>query len=495
MEARPRRFLSVGAKLAACIVAVLAVGSVLVYTQLSDRERRHVLASKEHWTEMVADLFVAFVAPRLDFSDAEGIESDVARASENSELSRVAVFDRDRALVKAWSRDARRIGVAPDERDLGRTRLSHDELEVTRKVVGAAGEPVGSAVLVFSLERENTLYRQSRAQILGLTLALAFVIGAVVLLLVRWQIVRPLRRLGEASRRLERGEHAKVAVGANDEIGHLAAAFNLMGAAVLERAERMQKELEIARRIQTAILPRETGVEGFEIAASMTPASEVGGDYYDVLPAPDGCWIGIGDVSGHGVNAGLIMLMIQSSVATLVSRDSETAPSAVLSAANRILYENVRNRMASDDHATLSLLRCRADGTIVFAGAHEEILVYRVGERRVETFATPGTWLGAMRDVSRAMVDTRIELAPGDLAVLYTDGLIEARNEQRASFGIERLTQVIEAVGDQPVEIVHERVLAELGAWTSHPDDDVTVLVVRRSASTSVPDMPRVQSP
>ena len=64
----------------------------------------------------------------------------------------------------------------------------------------------------------------------------------------------------------------------------------------------------------------------------MIPATEVGGDYYDVLPVPGGCWLGIGDVAGHGLNAGLIMLMIQCSVASLVRRDPNTSPSAALSA-------------------------------------------------------------------------------------------------------------------------------------------------------------------
>ncbi len=66
--------------------------------------------------------------------------------------------------------------------------------------------------------------------------------------------------------------------------------------------------------MQTSILPRKFAVPGLEISAKMIPASEVGGDYYDVIPVDDGCWIAIGDVSGHGLDAGLVMLMLQSSI-------------------------------------------------------------------------------------------------------------------------------------------------------------------------------------
>src|SRR5206468_190254 len=70
--------------------------------------------------------------------------------------------------------------------------------------------------------------------------------------------------------------------------------------------ERLQKEMEIAAKLQTSILPRDVNVPGLEIAARMIPADEVGGDYYDLLPFAGGCWIGVGDVAGHGLPAGVI---------------------------------------------------------------------------------------------------------------------------------------------------------------------------------------------
>src|SRR5499427_5838204 len=87
----------------------------------------------------------------------------------------------------------------------------------------------------------------------------------------------------------------------------------------IQFADRLELEMEIASKIQTAILPNITprAVRGLEIAARMRRATEVGGDYYDVLPTEDGCWLGIGDVAGHGLPAGIIMLTIQSAIAAL----------------------------------------------------------------------------------------------------------------------------------------------------------------------------------
>src|SRR5262249_66359 len=147
---------------------------------------------------------------------------------------------------------------------------------------------------------------------------------------------------------------------------------------------------------------------------------------YDVIPADDGCWIGIGDVAGHGLDAGLVMLMTQSIAAALCAANSRS-PSEILSVVNRVLFENIRRRLEREDHVTFSLLRYREDGSVTFAGAHEEILLYRAADARVECIPTPGCWLGAIDDVSHAMRDSHLRLLHGDTMVLYTDGMTEAR--------------------------------------------------------------------
>jgi phosphoserine phosphatase RsbU/P len=248
--------------------------------------------------------------------------------------------------------------------------------------------------------------------------------------------------------------------------------------------ERLERELEIASRIQTSILPRDLAVPELEISARMIPASEVGGDYYDVLPVDArGCWIGIGDVAGHGLTAGLVMLMMQSVVAALVKRSPDASPREIVSQLNVVLYENIRHRLCQDEHATMCLLRHHGGGKVTYAGAHEEIAVFRKATGRCELVRTPGTWLGAKRDIADATVDSELELATGDVMVLFTDGITEAGNAKQEMYGDGRLLAAIEGAATLPVDQIRDRVMDDVRAWMSGQEqaDDLTIVVVRRT--------------
>jgi predicted ATPase/serine phosphatase RsbU (regulator of sigma subunit)/tRNA A-37 threonylcarbamoyl transferase component Bud32 len=243
--------------------------------------------------------------------------------------------------------------------------------------------------------------------------------------------------------------------------------------------ERLKKEMEIAERIQTGILPRALEVPRFEIAASMLPASEVGGDYYDVIPTSSGCWIGIGDVAGHGLESGLSMLMIQSGVAALVRQSPEAPPHQLLQVLNQMMFENIRQRLRRDDHATMMLLRCEDGGRVWYAGAHEDIYVCRAADGRCEAIQTRGTWLGALSDLPASMDTASFDLLPGDLMLLYTDGVIEARNGAREQFGSARLQAELARMRDRPAEAIRDHLSKVLARFAPKLDDDVTLMVVR----------------
>jgi len=248
-----------------------------------------------------------------------------------------------------------------------------------------------------------------------------------------------------------------------------------------ERAEReqLQKETLIAQQIQTAILPRVMKVPGFELAALMIPAADVGGDYYDVLPGDHGCWFGIGDVAGHGLLAGIEMLMIQSMVAGMVSQNASARPKDLVIALNRALYENVRDRLQRDEHATLTLVRATSGGELTFAGCHEDFLIYRTSTGLCQQVPTPGFWVAAVADLAALTVDSTEYLEPGDVLVLYTDGVTEARNHLHEQFGIARLRRVIETCHAQPVQEICASVIEAVRAWAPSQDDDMTVFVGR----------------
>lgn len=256
--------------------------------------------------------------------------------------------------------------------------------------------------------------------------------------------------------------------------------------ALRQRAEReqLEKETRIAQQIQTAILPTVMSVEGLDLAAVMLPAADVGGDYYDVLPTERGCLIGIGDVTGHGLLAGLVMLMIQGIVAGMAAVDARATPGRLVVALNRALYENVHHRLGRDEHATLLLIQYDRDGSLVFAGHHEEIVVCRARTGRCERFATTGFWLAAVPDVDRLTVESRAELESGDLLVLYTDGIVESMSAHRETFGVERLCAVLESHRERPVGEICSAVIRAVEQWCPAQADDRSVLVGRYSAST-----------
>lgn len=247
-------------------------------------------------------------------------------------------------------------------------------------------------------------------------------------------------------------------------------------------AAKEEEILAIAQRVQTSILPRKIAVPGLEIAARMLPASEVGGDYYDVLRVDDGCWIAIGDVSGHGLDAGLLMLMLQSAVLTTVTARPEVGPADILRLVNLVLVHNVRGRLGGRDHVTLSLLRYRPDGRIQFAGAHEEMIVIRRRTGAAELVATPGPWLGARQEVGKHLVDSELVLEDGDLLVLYTDGVTEARNEAGEMFELERLIAALQAAKHKPTLLIRDNVLTAVRRFMVDQQDDITLIVIRYRA-------------
>jgi serine phosphatase RsbU (regulator of sigma subunit) len=143
-----------------------------------------------------------------------------------------------------------------------------------------------------------------------------------------------------------------------------------------------------------------------------------------------------------------------------------------------MLYENLRCRMGRDDHATLTIFRFYADGRLAYAGAHEDIIVCsRSGE--VRTVPTHGTWVGIGSDISHELESRFIQLNDGDLVVLYTDGIPEARRGHEC-FGMPRLIAEVERLHAYPVDEILAGVFKSVLDYSGcAPEDDATILVFR----------------
>ncbi|WP_437736362.1 SpoIIE family protein phosphatase [Sorangium sp. So ce1335] len=251
----------------------------------------------------------------------------------------------------------------------------------------------------------------------------------------------------------------------------------------LEQEQRNQ-ESQVAQHIQTRLVPPHPAIAGLDLCAHLRPAAEVGGDYYDVIATPEGGWLGIGDVAGHGLAAGLVMLMIQSMVAAMTRRTQAGSPAEIVSALNQAIHDNVRGRLKRDEHATLVLLRYERSGRVTFAGAHDDIIVCRARTRRCVCIPSSGVWVGILPSIDAMTRDAEFFLEEGDVLVLYSDGVTEARNAHREQFGLERLCAAIEVAQAEPVDAIRDRILRDVEGWCPSPDDDITLVVARYHAPT-----------
>jgi len=128
------------------------------------------------------------------------------------------------------------------------------------------------------------------------------------------------------------------------------------------------------------------------------------------------------------------------------------------------------------------LLRYERDGRVVFAGAHEEPILFRARTGRAELVPAPGIWIGIRPDVSSQMPESEILLGPGDVLLLYTDGAVEARNADRRQFGVERLARELERVHAAPVDEIREHLMRCVQNWMDIQRDDISLVVARQRA-------------
>ncbi|MEK0192294.1 MAG: HAMP domain-containing protein [Oscillatoriales cyanobacterium] len=304
--------------------------------------------------------------------------------------------------------------------------------------------------------------------------------------------------LDEASKKMARGNlDYKINLDNKDELGQVVRSFNKIAEALVYanqeitvlndrlKAEnvRMSAELDVTRKIQQMLLPKDRelkAVIGLDIAGFMESADEVGGDYYDVLQQDGRVKIGIGDVTGHGLESGVLMIMVQTAVRTLLAYN-EPDPVRFLSAINRAIYDNVQ-RMKSDKNATLALLDYE-EGMLKLSGQHEEMIVVR-SNGSVERFDTIdlGFPIGLDVDIAEFVAEKMVQLYKGDVVVLYTDGITEAENMDKVLYGLERLIDVIQINWQRTASEIRYAVIDDVRSHIGKQKifDDITLLILKQ---------------
>ncbi len=246
---------------------------------------------------------------------------------------------------------------------------------------------------------------------------------------------------------------------------------------------RMSAELDVAQRIQEMILPTPEElqqIEGLDIVGYMQPAAEVGGDYYDVLNKNGVTYIGIGDVTGHGLESGVLMLMTQTAIRTLIDH-GESDPIKFITTINRTLFNNVR-RTGMDKSLTLALVNLK-NGHLKLVGQHEEMLLVRA-DGQVERLDTLdlGFPLALEEEIERWVDQTIVELESGEGIVLYTDGITEAANDRDELYGLPRLCEVIGQNWRASAEGIKQAVVDDVTRHIGHQTvcDDLTLVVLKQ---------------
>jgi sigma-B regulation protein RsbU (phosphoserine phosphatase) len=245
---------------------------------------------------------------------------------------------------------------------------------------------------------------------------------------------------------------------------------------------RLSSELEVTQRLQQMLLPKEKElhqIEALEIAGFSEAAAEIGGDYYDVVQHQGRIIIGIGDVSGHGLESGVLMLMVQTAIRTLIE-NNETDPKRLFEVLNRTIYKNVQ-RLNSDKNISLSLVDYY-EGILSISGQHEEILLVRQGEiERIDTVDL-GFPLGLAESIEDFVFETKIPLAQSEVAVLYTDGITEAENSQGSHYGLNQLCAVVQQNWQRSAQDIRQAVIQDLRSHIGIEQvyDDITLVVLKR---------------
>jgi phosphoserine phosphatase RsbU/P len=327
--------------------------------------------------------------------------------------------------------------------------------------------------------------------------AVLFLIILVVAFLVGLSLARSItgavHELFEGTEKVRAGDFShKIVVRSGDQLGELAQSFNSMTASIEQllrtkaQKERLDQELRIARGIQMSLLPQEPLMSGgLHFAGHCEPAREVGGDYYDFWAIDDHRYgMLIADVAGKGTSAALYMAELKGIV--LSFSQSHSSPRQLLIDANRIISNHLDTR--SFITMTYGVVDVRAR-TLTYARAGHCPLIRLPGpdapSQAAEVLAPDGLVLGLKLDngetFERLLEEATLPIAPGDLFLLYTDGLTEAMNPAGDFFGEERLSALVQSHGTAPFHQLRDEILGAIGTFVGPADqqDDMTMLLLR----------------
>ncbi|MGZ4843892.1 MAG: PP2C family protein-serine/threonine phosphatase [Candidatus Angelobacter sp.] len=346
--------------------------------------------------------------------------------------------------------------------------------------------------------------------LIGLAIAFALVVLIALLIGIRLtrKITYSVANLYKATQYINRGDFShRIQVREKDQLAALQVSFNSMTdnleqlIAEQKEKERLQSELEIAHEVQAQLFPRaNVGTSSLELHGICRPARIVSGDYYDFLSyGPEQVMVAVGDISGKGISAALLMATIHSAVrayeqeqlvsvstaaaygttgriTAIEARVAPPSPAQMLWLLNRHLFQSTQ----PEKYATLFLgFYDDQKHRLTYANAGHLPPIVLASDATVRRLETGGTVVGLFPDCDYA--EETVELYPGDIFIAFSDGITEPENEF-GEFGEERLIEAIAACRHQPLERITEHVISAVQDWIGSIEqpDDITLVLARR---------------
>ncbi len=342
---------------------------------------------------------------------------------------------------------------------------------------------------VMKIRDELDLLLRSALGIVVLLTVLQILVGVVIYR----KLLRPILAVTRASVELGGGKHVEIERYAknNDELGILVRTFNQMSVNIRDQKTELEKnykdlkkksdmmnfELNIAQKIQAAILPKDFKPGGMLVEAEYNPLYGVSGDYFDWFQFRDGSTgFIICDASGHGVPAALLTIMAKSYFSSFA--ESYEDPAALLRSANADI---ARALDGGGHYLTAFYARIYPDGTLKYANAtHPLPFVFDETTGNVTSLEAPGFYIGLLQDLPMDFETRELKLTAKQKLVFYTDGITEAINEAGDMFGDDRLKAIVAECGALPPAELKQTILKDLQTFcgTTALRDDVTLVVI-----------------
>jgi len=327
-----------------------------------------------------------------------------------------------------------------------------------------------------------------------LTLLVFFLIGVTLVMGLVSVFMKPLRNLTDGVRAIGRGSFdGTINVEGPAEIGEIASVFNEINRKFkvaregMVEQEKLQKEIEVAKQIQHALLPaNQPAVEGYDIAPYYQAAKDVGGDYYDfVMVDDDTLGVVVADVSGKGVPGSLVMTMIRTAL-RMEARGNKNA-SDVMSKINDFVTDDIKKGM----FVTMFYVILDSKNRVIsYASAgHNPMILYRHKNRETFFLNPKGFPVGISLPDQALFRDSinleQLKLKKDDMLVVYTDGVTEAMNSERDQFGEDRLIAAVKQHGHLPPAEFIDVLEKEIRTFTdgNAQNDDITVVAVKEKQS------------